>query len=1161
MSSKPAYPPGGTWFDTLKKSFTGVTLDATNDNAIPTSDFLEAAESLTSLFDVLGSVAFTPVKNDMLGNIKKVRDRQLTAPMESETLQSLVVNELKTKKHTAAEGLLWLVRGLDFTAQALRHNISNANDELSVSFRAAYTNTLKPHHSFMVKPIFSAAMSATPYKKDFYAKLAEDPMKGQEQLNTWLHALERQVTVLKTFQARKEAKCLFPLPLRLIQKISRVLLTLFKSKGDFSGTNLYARYPCLSEYEIQCQDERGFMISTAVFLPSTSIAGPRLESHSEMAEDLSDVYRQHMRHHGCGMAMYQPIAHKDIEPPCCGYFDQNDKWNLIARLRPKRDKDSTALGLTPLSRQPSQMQSIGLRWQPKCSKGVRMFNVDISGKTPALGIPVGADAHVKYQSKKSFGAVLIARNPVEVTAYNDESLFKEWIESNKAQLYQVYGHQLKKYGLWIVTITYTAPGCSINAWMDKDKDAVLSAKAKAAMVGDLGAELDWTDKITDKDWCHYSAKPNSTTNFMAPATLDSKAHVRRSTPRGSRSKSRSPHPATATEMSPSLKHTTPRQNLNRTSTQSPDDHPTRSLTRKQAISPVGNHFRISNLDSEINYDLEPKSSTVQGNNLSPVSSNTEKVDYPASTPVTPVKSIHQSVSPEPRASEGVVMFYDGLYAEPLEWWVEGAKSAASLVFGLRKPSHERAPGVLRKGPAPAEVISDSQMVPNIDEKDSSNGRARSEQLQSDEDYIDKEYQPARDDGVHPSNSSEQFAPSDETRPTGSFGVGKYGEIEATHFAKDRRKLQTTTMEEEEEARPPYLHSMLAGGIGGTIGDILMHSIDTVKTRQQGDPHIPPKYTSLYSTYSKIFRQEGIRRGLYSGVTPAFLGSFPGTLIFFGVYECSKRHMIDAGVNPSLAYLAGGFIADLSASVVYVPSEVLKTRLQLQGRHNNPFFKSGYNYRSTLDAIRTIVRQEGVSALFHGYEATIWRDLPFSALQFAIYEQERKLAMRWAGSTDIGLSLEIATGATAGGMAGVITCPLDVVKTRIQTQINPLGAPPVLSSTTTASPQQQHAQKVPRASGASVAETMHASQQRRSISTSSPSTTVPKSGSVKLDTSSMITGLKTIYKAEGIAGCFRGVGPRFVWTSVQSSTMLVLYQMLLKQMKTYELFVGEGEYTA
>lgn len=99
--------------------------------------------------------------------------------------------------------------------------------------------------------------------------------------------------------------------------------------------------------------------------------------------------------------------------------------------------------------------------------------------------------------------------------------------------------------------------------------------------------------------------------------------------------------------------------------------------------------------------------------------------------------------------------------------------------------------------------------------------------------------------------------------------------------------------------------MLAGGVGGTSGDLLMHSIDTVKTRQQGDPHIPSKYTSLSSSYAKIFRQEGLRRGLYSGVTPAFLGSFPGTLIFFGCYEYSKRHLIDAGMHNSLAYLASG----------------------------------------------------------------------------------------------------------------------------------------------------------------------------------------------------------------------------------------------------------------
>ena len=48
-----SYPAGGTWFDTLHKSFVDVAVDAQNDNAIPTSDFLEAAESLTTLFGSL----------------------------------------------------------------------------------------------------------------------------------------------------------------------------------------------------------------------------------------------------------------------------------------------------------------------------------------------------------------------------------------------------------------------------------------------------------------------------------------------------------------------------------------------------------------------------------------------------------------------------------------------------------------------------------------------------------------------------------------------------------------------------------------------------------------------------------------------------------------------------------------------------------------------------------------------------------------------------------------------------------------------------------------------------------------------------------------------------------------------------------------------------
>ena len=93
----------------------------------------------------------------------------------------------------------------------------------------------------------------------------------------------------------------------------------------------------------------------------------------------------------------------------------------------------------------------------------------------------------------------------------------------------------------------------------------------------------------------------------------------------------------------------------------------------------------------------------------------------------------------------------------------------------------------------------------------------------------------------------------------------------------------------------------------------MHSLDTVKTRQQGDPHMPPKYTSMGNTYYTIYRQEGLRKGLYGGVQPAFLGSFTGTVLFFGAYEWSKRQMIDLGIAPSVSYFAAGMLSHESQS--------------------------------------------------------------------------------------------------------------------------------------------------------------------------------------------------------------------------------------------------------
>ncbi|KAI7281835.1 hypothetical protein KC345_g3925 [Hortaea werneckii] len=413
---------------------------------------------------------------------------------------------------------------------------------------------------------------------------------------------------------------------------------------------------------------------------------------------------------------------------------------------------------------------------------------------------------------------------------------------------------------------------------------------------------------------------------------------------------------------------------------------------------------------------------------------------------------------------------------------------------------------------------------------------------------------------------------EELRPDMSSGSSSGN---STFSSITSSPTQNVSEDEYEESRPPYLHAMLAGGLGGTIGDMLMHSLDTVKTRQQGDPHLPPKYTSMGTSYWTIMRQEGVGRGLYGGWLPAFIGSFGGTLIFFGCYEGSKRYLIDtAGVAPSVAYFSSGFVADLAASPLYVPTEVLKTRLQLQGRWNNPYFTSGYNYRSTYHALRTIIRTEGLREMFSGYKATLFRDLPFSALQFAFYEQEQKWAKEWAGpGKDIGLAAEILTGATAGGMAGVITCPMDVVKTRVQTELDPEvaakareerarkkaaaagGGSGTTSSGKPSTSADPHTASPHRPTNPTTA-TGGLRQQKLPISTSSPSTTLKQHGQVALDTESVIKALRIIYRTEGLAGWFRGVGPRGVWTSIQSGTMLLVYQKLVKWFEVHPL-VGAG----
>ncbi|KAK2595949.1 hypothetical protein QQS21_006479 [Conoideocrella luteorostrata] len=209
-----AIPPGGTLLQTFRQSFVDVPVGPKPDQGVATTQFLDAAESLTTIFDVLGALAFSKVKEDMSTNIKKLRAQQLAAISDSETIQDLCRNELKAKKQTATEGLVWLLRALDLTCMALFQNIETENkaaadknikvEELSVSFKRAYNLTLMPHHPMGMPFIFNRTLEAScPYRDTFFKKLcSDDPeaiAKVKQQLYVYLEALKSIVKILKDF--------------------------------------------------------------------------------------------------------------------------------------------------------------------------------------------------------------------------------------------------------------------------------------------------------------------------------------------------------------------------------------------------------------------------------------------------------------------------------------------------------------------------------------------------------------------------------------------------------------------------------------------------------------------------------------------------------------------------------------------------------------------------------------------------------------------------------------------------------------------------------------------------------------------------------------------------------------------------------------------------
>lgn len=133
-------------------------------------------------------------------------------------------------------------------------------------------------------------------------------------------------------------------------------------------------------------------------------------------KDLRDVYAHRMAFHGCGYALYRPVAAEDMVPPCCGFFDRNGDWNLIANISTDHPAPNDPYPWVPLDYMPKKTTDIGIEWQPKTSLGTMEHSLAGSIETPD-NQPGGAEGKIKYSSSSKFGAVLMTKKPVTLNAY------------------------------------------------------------------------------------------------------------------------------------------------------------------------------------------------------------------------------------------------------------------------------------------------------------------------------------------------------------------------------------------------------------------------------------------------------------------------------------------------------------------------------------------------------------------------------------------------------------------------------------------------------------------------------------------------------------------------------------------------------------------------
>jgi len=119
-----------------------------------------------------------------------------------------------------------------------------------------------------------------------------------------------------------------------------------------------------------------------------------------------------------------------------------------------------------------------------------------------------------------------------------------------------------------------------------------------------------------------------------------------------------------------------------------------------------------------------------------------------------------------------------------------------------------------------------------------------------------------------------------------------------------------------------------------------------------------------------------------------------------------------------------------------PIDMMKCRLQLQMASGD-----AREYKGMLRGFVTVIRNEGVTTLWRGYNAAILRAYTYSATRLGMYEPVRNQIISSTGSN--GFLTKLTAGVASGTIAACAGCPFELIKVRMQgksySYSNPLSA--------------------------------------------------------------------------------------------------------------------------